>query len=66
MHYLGDCTSLSLLTRDGTVSVRFKPPLDEPHYAELHELSSTAASAEELRAAIREAAQRWKRMVELD
>jgi hypothetical protein len=57
---------LNLLTRDGTVGVRFKPPLDEPHYAELHELSAAAGNAEELRAAIEQAAQRWNRLVELN
>jgi hypothetical protein len=66
IHYLGECTLLNLLTRDGAVAVRFKPPLDEPHYAELYELSCDAASAEELRAAVKEAAVRWGRMVEVD
>jgi hypothetical protein len=48
------------------VSVRFRPPLEERQYAELYELSCSTLNAEELRSAVKEAAVRWKRAVEVD
>jgi hypothetical protein len=56
---------LDLLTRDGAVSVCFKPSLAPEQYSELQELTHHAASADDLRKAILDAAGRWQRAVQV-
>lgn len=56
-------TTLNLLTRDGAVAVLIVPALDAEHYAELHEIVRHADTADELRAAVPAACDRWDRVV---
>jgi hypothetical protein len=56
-------TTLKLLTSEGTVAVFIVPGLDPDQYGELHELVLGAETADELRAAITAACERWKREV---
>ena len=65
-HKPRDCTLLNLLCRDGMVGVRFTPPLDEGHYAELYEISCLSPTAQELGRAVQQAASRWNRAVEVE
>ena len=57
------CTTLNLLTSDGAVSVFIVPGLEARHYSELHEVALQAETADELRAAIKAACDRWRREV---
>jgi hypothetical protein len=56
-------TCLNLLTRDGAVSVKFTPALDQQHYAELFELAENFESDAALRDLVSAAAARWGRQV---
>ena len=53
------CTTLSLLTRDGAVTVAIVPGLESDHYNELHEVVLKAETAEELRTAVKAACGLW-------
>jgi hypothetical protein len=52
-------TGLQLLMRDGAVRVAFHPRLSAEQYAELLQRVERAATKEELRRALQEAAKRW-------
>ena len=58
-----DSTTLNLLTRDGMVTVLIVPALEAEHYGELHTAVCDAETAQELRAAVKSACDRWGREV---
>jgi hypothetical protein len=60
-------THLDLLTREGVLSVKFTPELDQEHYAELVDIVvNSADGTQQLSDAIRQAANRWDRLVMID
>jgi len=61
-----ECTTLSLLTRDGAVAVTFTPALTAQQYAELYDLAFDADSADEMSSAVKSAAGRWGANVVVD
>jgi len=56
-------TTLNLLTSEGTVSVFIVPGLEPDQYTELHEFVLQAESADDLRAIVKIACDRWGREV---
>jgi hypothetical protein len=56
-------TQLNLLTRDGAIAVEFSPALENRHYAELFDLVKEFDSEAMMRQLVRDAAQRWGRVV---
>ena len=58
-----DSTTLNLLTPDGVLTVLIVPELSTDHYAELHKLVCEIEAADELRAVVRTACERWDRSV---
>jgi hypothetical protein len=61
-----ESTHLNLLTRDGSLSITFRPPLEEVQYTELDGLVRQCDDPHELRTAILQAANVWERSVEID
>jgi hypothetical protein len=59
-----ESTRLSLLTRDGAVSVEFTPALDQQHYAELFVMAEDFETEPIARSLVTSAAARWGRKVE--
>lgn len=59
-------TSLNLLARDGSVAVVFRPALTPEQYYELYEIACDNESAEQLQAAVQQAAIRWGSTVTVD
>ena len=60
-----ESTILNLLTRDGAISVEFRPPLDTHHYAELFDIAQDFDSEAVLRDIVTAAAKRWGRTVKV-
>jgi hypothetical protein len=56
-------TTLNLLSSEGTVAVFIVPGLNPDQYSELHEIVLKAETADELRAVIKAACDRWRREV---
>jgi hypothetical protein len=61
-----DATALNLLTRDGAIAVRFTPALGREHYPELVDIACAALNAQEMGNALRFAANRWGKVVEIN
>jgi hypothetical protein len=59
-------TGLQLLMRDGAVHLAFNPRLDAEQYAELLLLVEASSTKDELRHAVRQAAQRWGKEFRFD
>jgi hypothetical protein len=59
-----DVTRLNLLTREGALSIEFRPALNPIQYDELHALVDELDSIEVAKALITDAAKRWEREVE--
>ena len=59
-----EVTRLNLLTRDGAISVEFRPSLDHQQYSELLTLVDEFDSIAVAKALIVDAAKRWERDVE--
>jgi hypothetical protein len=57
-------TTLNLLTRDGMVAVYIVPGLEPDQYSNLHELVLQAETADDLRAVVKAACDRWGREVQ--
>ena len=52
-------TTLNLLTSDGMVQVYIVPGLDPDQYSDLHEFVLQAETADDLRAVVKAACDRW-------
>lgn len=58
-----EVTRLSIVTRDGAVSVEFDPALDARHYRELFDIARELDSEPLMRQLVSDAAHRWGRAV---